>query len=111
MQHVLALDLKDDPSLIAAYEAHHQAVWPEVLDHLRRHGVIGMAIYRLGTRLVMVMHTDDAVYDAGRMEAASLADPVLCKWEALMSTFQAPTPWSTPGRKWTPMAQIFDFRQ
>ena len=35
----LALDLKDDPSLIARYEAHHQAVWPEVQAHLRRHGV------------------------------------------------------------------------
>ena len=111
MQHVLALDLKDDPALIAAYEAHHRAVWPEVLDHLRRHGVIEMAIYRLGTRLVMVMHTDDAVYDAARMGAASLADPVLCKWETLMSTFQAPTPRSTQGRKWIPMARIFDFRQ
>lgn len=110
MQHVQALDLKDDPELIGAYEAHHQAVWPEVLDHLQRHGVTQMTIHRLGTRLVMLMHTDDAVYDAARMEAASLADPVIRKWEALMSTFQTPTPWSTEGRKWTPMAQIFDFR-
>ena len=38
MRHILALDLKDDPSLIARYEAHHQAVWPEVQAHLRRHG-------------------------------------------------------------------------
>src|SRR5204863_371678 len=30
MRHVLALDLKDDAELIAAYEAHHRAVWPEV---------------------------------------------------------------------------------
>ena len=41
MQHVLALDLNDDPALIAEYEAHHRAVWPEVQAHLRRHGVTG----------------------------------------------------------------------
>lgn len=26
-----------------------------------------------------------------------------------MSRFQAPTPWTTPGRKWTPGALIFDW--
>ena len=31
--------------------------------------------------MVMVMHTDDAVYDAARMQAASEADPVLVEWE------------------------------
>lgn len=109
MQHVLALDLKDDPALIAAYEAHHRAVWPEVLAHLQRQGVTGMTIHRLGTRLVMVMDTDDVVFDADRMEAASLADAVLVRWEALMWTFQAPTPWTPAGRKWVPMQKIFDY--
>ena len=29
-RHVLTVDLKDDPALVAAYRAHHRAVWPEV---------------------------------------------------------------------------------
>jgi hypothetical protein len=33
--HCLILDLKDDPELIAQYEAHHRQVWPEVLVHIR----------------------------------------------------------------------------
>ncbi|MEJ8854865.1 L-rhamnose mutarotase [Variovorax robiniae] len=110
MQHVLALDLKDDPALIAEYEAHHRAVWPEVQAHLRRHGVTEMKIYRLGTRMVMVMHTDDAVYDAARMQAASESDPVLVEWEALMWKFQAPTPWTPKGSKWIELQKVFDFR-
>ena len=110
MQHVLALDLKDDPALIAEYEAHHRAVWPEVQAHLRRHGVLEMKIYRLGTRMVMVMHTDDGVYDAARMQAASESDPVLAEWEALMWKFQAPTPWTPAGKKWIELAKVFDFR-
>lgn len=108
MQHVLALDLKDDAALIAEYEAHHRAVWPEVLAHLKRQGVTGMTIHRLGTRLVMVMDTDDAVFDAARMDEASRTDPVLVRWETLMWTYQAPTPWTPAGRKWMPMAKIFD---
>ena len=31
----LALDLKDDPVLIAKYEEYHSKVWPEILDSLR----------------------------------------------------------------------------
>lgn len=109
MQHLLALDLKDDPALIARYEEHHRAVWPEVQDHLRRHGVRAMTIHRLGTRMVMVMETDDAVYDAEAMARASEADPVIARWETLMWTFQAPTPWTPAGTKWLPMAKIFDW--
>lgn len=108
MQHILALDLRDDPALIAAYEAHHRAVRPEVLAHLLRHGVQRMRIWRLGTRLVMLMDTDDAVYDAARMQAAAADDPAIRRWEELMWTFQAPTPWTPAGQKWTPMSCIFD---
>jgi len=108
MRHVLALDLKDDAELIAAYEAHHRAVWPEVLEHLRRHGVLGMQIWRLGTRMVMIMTTDDAVYDAERMRIATESERVIRKWEDLMWTYQVPTPWTPPGQKWTPMTCVFD---
>lgn len=110
MRQLLALDLKDDPELIARYEAHHRAVWPEVQAHLRRHGVTAMTIHRLGTRLVMVMETDDAVFDAAAMARASETDPALVRWEALMWEFQAPTPWTPAGTKWVPMAPIFDWR-
>ncbi|MQP77590.1 L-rhamnose mutarotase [Stenotrophomonas sp. MYb238] len=107
MRHCLALDLKDDPALIARYEAHHRAVWPEVLAHLRGHGVRELEIFRLGTRMVMVMDTDDAVFDAARMAAAESGDPRLRAWEELMWKFQAATPWTPDGAKWTPMQCLF----
>jgi L-rhamnose mutarotase len=109
MRHCLFLDLKDDPALIAEYEAHHRAVWPEVRQHLREVGVTGMQIYRLGTRLCMVMETDDARFDAQRMARLQAEDPRLAAWEALMWRFQAPTPWTPQGRKWVEGALIFDF--
>lgn len=107
MRRCLALDLRDDPTLIAEYEAWHRNVWPEVLQHLRAQGIVDLEIFRLGTRLVMLMDTDDAVFDAQRMAAAQRDDPRLAEWEALMWRFQAPTPWTPTGQKWTPMELIF----
>lgn len=109
MLHVLALDLRDDPELIAQYEAHHRAVWPEVQAHLARCGVTAMTIHRLGTRMVMLMTTDDAVYDPDRMAQATASDPAVVRWEELMWRFQAPTPWTPAGQKWTAMDCIFDW--
>src|SRR5579883_876204 len=103
MRHCLALDLHDDPALIAQYEEYHRNVWPEVLAHLRRHGVRELDIFRLGTRLCMVMETDDAVFDAERLAAAQRDDPRLAEWEQLMWRFQTPTPWTPAGEKWTAM--------
>jgi len=111
MRQCLALDLKDDPLLIEQYEAHHRAVWPEVIAHLRRHGVTGLEIHRLGTRLVMVLDTDDAVFDAARMGKAEDDDPRIRAWEALMWRFQAPTPWTPAGAKWVPMQKIYDLNR
>jgi len=51
----LALDLKDDPELIAEYR--QLKVWPEITESLRKSGVRAMEIYLLGTRMFMVMVT------------------------------------------------------
>jgi L-rhamnose mutarotase len=108
MRHCLALDLKDDPALIAEYEAYHRSIWPEVRAHLHAQGVTGMEIYRLGTRMVMLMETDDARYDAEAMALASRNNPKIQQWEALMWKFQTPTPWTPEGEKWVGMRRIFE---
>jgi Uncharacterized conserved protein len=111
MRHCFALDLKDDPNLIARYEALHRQVWPDVVRHIREHGVLSMEIYRLGTRLLMIMETDDAIFDADRMARAAETDAAVRQWEDLMWRFQAPTPWTPTGQKWMPMQRIFDLRE
>jgi L-rhamnose mutarotase len=102
------LDLRDDPALIDEYEARHREIWPEVASHLRAHGVTRMQIFRLGTRLCMIMDTDDAVFDADRMAQAAATDPRLIDWEAQMWRYQVPTPWTPAGTKWAVAEPIFD---
>lgn len=107
MQQLFALDLKDDAELIAEYEAYHREIWPSVTDHMREHGVLEMEIYRLGTRLVMRMETDDERFDAAAFAEASINNPEVRAWENLMDRFQQATPFSQPDAKWTPMTPIF----
>lgn len=49
------LDLQDDPMLIAEYEAHHKKIWPEITEYLKNTGIEHMEIWRIGTRLFMIM--------------------------------------------------------
>lgn len=107
MSHVYALDLKDHPSLIAEYEAHHRNIWPEVKAYIESQGISQMHIYRLGTRLVMCTEVDEQAVNSAPQNEGQLPD-VIAKWESLMDTYQSPTPWSEKGEKWTPMTCIFD---
>ena len=43
-RYCLALDLKDDPQLIAEYEAYHQEIWPEIRDSIVNSGIVDMEI-------------------------------------------------------------------
>lgn len=102
----LALDLKPDPELIAAYEAHHRAVWPEVLDNLRAAGIERLEIYRVENRLFMILEAGDA-FSFERKQAMDAANPKVQEWEALMWRFQQALPTARPGEKWMLMEQIF----
>jgi L-rhamnose mutarotase len=56
-RHCLALDLKDDPELIAEYERHHDHIWPEIIHSIKSAGITVLDIYRTGNRLFMIMET------------------------------------------------------
>jgi L-rhamnose mutarotase len=106
-RYCLALDLKDDPALIAEYEAYHRAVWPEILKSIHESGIETMEIYRTGNRLFMIMETNDT-FDFAEKAKADAANSRVQEWEKRMWTYQRALPGSQPGEKWRLMGKIFD---
>jgi L-rhamnose mutarotase len=67
-----------------------------------------MEIYRTGNRLFMIIRvTTDFSFE--RKAAMDLSNPVVQKWEALMSQFQKQIPWARPDVKWLLMERVFKF--
>lgn len=109
-RHVLTVDLRDDPAAIDTYVRHHEQVWPEVLESLRRVGIRAMDIYLLERRLVMVVELEPSL-DLRQAFATHMASgmPRVIEWERLMASLQAPPPGAAPGTGWTPMRPVFHF--
>ena len=108
-RYALALDLADDPKLIAEYERHHARVWPEIAASLTAAGIERLEIYRTGNRLFMVMEVSPAFSFAAK-GAANAANPRVLEWERLMWIYQRALPWAKPGEKWVLMDRIYQFR-
>jgi L-rhamnose mutarotase len=102
----LALDLKDDPALIAEYEKYHEKI-PDVIEKsIKDAGVTDLEIYRLGTRMFMILEANDDFSFAvkGKMDAEN---PDVQAWETLMWKFQKPLKEAKEGEKWLVMDKIF----
>jgi L-rhamnose mutarotase len=108
-RYCLALDLKDDPALIAEYEAHHRAIWPDIRASIVESGIEQMEIYRLGNRLFMIMDTrPDFSFSAKALMDEK--NPRVQEWEQLMWHYQQALPLAAPGEKWVIMKKIFDLQ-
>ena len=105
----MALDLVDDPVLIAEYEEMHRKVWPEILESVTSSGIEQMEIYRTGNRLFMIMEVNEgfSFENKGAMDAGN---EKVQEWEQLMWKYQQAIPGSRPGEKWIMMDKIFELR-
>jgi L-rhamnose mutarotase len=103
----LALDLKDDPKLIAEYESYHKNVWPEILKSIKDSGITKMEIYRAGNRLTMIIETNES-FSFQKKAEADTKNPKVQEWEKLMWNYQQAIPHAKPGEKWVLMEKIFE---
>ena len=106
-KYCLALDLKDDATLIAEYEEYHSNVWPEVLKSIKQAGIEQMEIYRTGNRLFMIMETNDD-FSFEQKRAMDADNEKVQQWEQLMWKYQQALPTAKPGEKWILMKKIFE---
>lgn len=109
MRYCFALDLIDDPELIAAYEKYHQSVWPEIIQSLADAGITGLEIYRVSNRLFMIMDTN-ANFSFEKKEQLDAANEKVQQWEKIMWKYQQALPNAKPGEKWIRMNQIFSLK-
>jgi L-rhamnose mutarotase len=103
-----ALDLIDDPELIAEYERWHQPenAWPEVTAAIKAAGILSLEIYRVENRLFMIMEVSDE-YSSEAKASGDAQNPKVAAWEALMWKFQQALKSAKPGEKWIPMRRIY----
>jgi len=106
-QHVLTVDLKNDPAVIAAYRDYHRRVWPDVIQSLQEIGVRRMDIHLLGRRLVMIVDLADGLDVRSTLAAHSRANPRVAEWERLMKSLQEPASGAAPGEWWAMMEPVF----
>ncbi|MEQ1588692.1 MAG: L-rhamnose mutarotase [Cyclobacteriaceae bacterium] len=106
-RYCLALDLKDDPALIAEYEDYHRKVWPEIAKSIKDSGIENMEIYRTGNRLFMIMETLDN-FSFDKKTKADSTNAKVQEWEQLMWKYQQALPHAMPGEKWVLMDKIFE---
>ncbi|PWV49505.1 L-rhamnose mutarotase [Chitinophaga sp. S165] len=105
-RYCLALDLVNDPVLIAEYEAYHRKIWPEIQKSIVDSGITNMEIYRIMDRLFMIMEVNES-FSFEAKGAADAANPKVQEWEQLMWKYQKALPVAKPGEKWLMMDKIF----
>jgi L-rhamnose mutarotase len=106
-QYYLALDLKDDPKMIAEYEEHHRRVSPVILASIRESGVERMELFRAGNRLFMIMEVRDD-FSFAEKDRMDKSNPAVQEWETLMWKYQQALTFAKHGEKWVLMEKIFD---
>jgi L-rhamnose mutarotase len=89
MRHCLTLDLKNDPELIEEYKKWHspENVWKEIMEGIRKVGILEMEIFLWQNRMFMIIETEDDFNWDEQMEKLSKL-PRQAEWEAFMDKFQ-----------------------
>jgi L-rhamnose mutarotase len=108
-RYCMALDLKNDSTLIKEYIEQHKAVWPEIIAGIKEVGISDMQIYRIGTRMFMIIDVpEDFDFETQMAKLGTL--PRQAEWEEFMWKYQEPLPYATKGEKWMPMEKIFQLK-
>lgn len=106
-RYILALDLVNDPKLIAEYDSIHQRVSKEIKESITSAGIEVMDIYRFGNRLFMLMEVNET-FSFERKEKMDEENQKVQEWERLMWGFQQAIPGAKEGEKWVVMDKIFE---
>ena len=97
--------LKVKQDKIAEYKKHHEAVWPEMLDALRRTGWHNYSLFMRDDGLMF------GYFEADEDFAASLAgmeqEPINLKWQQFMAPYFEALGGARPDESMIELAEVF----
>ena len=106
-KYCLALDLNEDPNLMAEYKKYHEKIWPEITENIVDSGIENLDIYCIGNRLFMIIEANET-FTFERKGEMDANHPMVQEWEEVMWKYQKALPWAKEGEKWMMMEKIFD---
>ncbi len=93
------------PEEFEKYKKYHAAVWPEVLDMIKRCNIRNYSIYHKDSMLFAYFEYtgDDYAADMARMAAHQKTQ----EWWAIMHQIQVPVESVSEGEWWSDMEEVF----
>ena len=86
-----------------AYDAAHQAVWPEMLALLKSAGISEYSIYRRDNLLILTLRAVDFETTWRQLEN----HPVNLRWQTAMAHYFAPVEGLRPGERFAMLEEVF----
>lgn len=109
-RHCLALDLIDDPVLMAEYKKYHEKIWPEITASIKDAGIENLEIYCIENRLFMILEANDT-FTFDKKAQMDTENQRVQDWEDLMWNYQQALPTAKEGEKWLLMDKIFELER
>ena len=97
--------IRVQPGAEEEYKRYHAAVWPEVLERIRRCNIRNYSIYLKDGFLFSYFEYHGTDFQADM--AAMAADGATQRWWAVMQPMQDPLPTRRPGEWWAEMEEVF----
>jgi L-rhamnose mutarotase len=93
------------PEHFERYKKHHAAVWPEVLEMIKRCNIQNYSIFYKDNMLYAYFEYTGSDFAADMSEMA--ADPKTQEWWSIMEPMQDPVSTRKTGEWWANMEELF----
>ncbi len=97
--------LKVKPDKLAEYKEHHQKVWPEMLDALRRHGWRNYSLFMREDGLLFGYFETPASFQAA-LDGMD-GEPINERWQKFMAPYFAALDAGAPDKSMVELEEVF----
>jgi L-rhamnose mutarotase len=94
-----------DPQKFSEYKEYHAAVWPEILEMIKKCNISNYSIFHKDGLLFAYMEYTGVDFAADMAKMA--ADPKTQEWWAIMEPMQRPVGSRSAGEWWANMDEVF----